>query len=361
MPPVEAWEKVYISDEQFLETGHAGINCIACHGGTEDTSDFESAHEGVVRDPDSQLTCVPCHADTVESDAMSLHSNLTGYTTVLYSRSTPDKHAQLDEVMENHCENCHTSCGQCHVSRPTSVGGGLSAGHQFKKIPPMNLTCTGCHGSRINDAYKGKNEGVKADVHWIKGGMACFTCHSEDQMHGALGEKAHRYDSPPTPDCRECHEDVKAGDGNPQHTEEHLDRLACSVCHSTTYKQCYSCHVQKSDEGVPYFKVEKTEMDFKIGLNPLQGPDRPWKYVVVRHAPIARDVFDYYGEDLMPNFDAVPTWKYATPHTIQRITPQNESCTNCHGNADIFLTEDDVLPDELKANEPVIVTEIPLF
>ena len=189
--------------------------------------------------------------------------------------------------------------------------------------------------------------------------MACFACLSADQMHGALGEKEHRYDGPPTPDCRECHADLAGG--NPQHTEVHLDQLACSVCHATTYKNCYACHVAKSDEGVPYFKTEKTEMAFKIGLNPLQGPDRPWKYVVVRHAPIAPDVFAYYGEDLLPNFDALPTWKYATPHTIQRITPQNQSCMNCHGNADIFLTEKDVLPEELEANEAVIVREIPSF
>jgi hypothetical protein len=361
VPPVEAWEKVYVSDEGVAEDGHAGITCIGCHGGVEGEADFEAAHVAVVRDPDSELTCVPCHSDTVETDKTSLHSNLTGYRTVIYARSEPEFYPVLDEMMGNHCDSCHTTCGQCHVSRPANLDGGLSAGHTFKKVPPMNLTCTGCHGSRVNDEYKGMNEGVPADVHWKKGGMSCFECHSDDQMHGALGEKAHRYDSAPTPGCLECHDTVKAGDGNAQHTEDHLEQLACSVCHATTYKQCYSCHVQKSEDGIPYFKVENTEMAFKIGLNPLQGPDRPWKYVVLRHVPIAQDVFDYYGEDLMPNFDALPTWKYATPHTIQRVTPQNEKCTNCHGNADVFLTEDDVLDEELAANEPVIVREVPSF
>jgi len=358
VPPLEAWEKVFVKDQKFPETMHARVGCITCHGGQEGATGMDEAHNGVVADPVADDVCVACHGDITKTDAHSLHSDLGGYRTVLYARSEPDKYDRIDAMMEEQCSACHTSCGQSHVSRPTNLGGGLHTGHQFKQIPPMNLTCTGCHGSRVNDEYKGLNEGILADVHWKKAGMACFACHSEDQMHGALGEKAHRYDGAPTPDCHECHEDVKAGDGNPQHTEEHL---ACSVCHSTAYKQCYSCHVQKSDEGVPFFKLEKTEMDFKIGLNPLQGPDRPWKYVVLRHAPIAPDVFDYYGKDLMPNFDAVPTWKYATPHSIQRITPQNETCENCHGNADIFLTEDDVLPDELKANEPVIVTEIPSF
>jgi hypothetical protein len=79
----------------------------------------------------------------------------------------------------------------------------------------------------------------------------------------------------------------------------------------------------------------------------------------VRHVPVARDSFAYYGADLLPNFDALPTWKYATPHNIQRITPQNEACGGCHGNAELFLTTDDVALDERKANENVIVEELP--
>jgi thiosulfate/3-mercaptopyruvate sulfurtransferase len=267
---------------------------------------------------------------------------------------------QLEEMMANHCDKCHTSCGQCHVSIPTNLGGGLLAGHEFKKVPPMNLTCTGCHGSRINDEYKGKNEGVKADTHWIKGGMPCFDCHTADEMHGVLGEAEHRYDGPPTPSCQDadCHPDVGSGDGVPNHTAFHFEAMSCQVCHSTTYKNCYSCHVAQ-EEGVAYFKIEPSVMAFKIGLNPLQGPDRPWKYVPLRHVPIDPEAFAYYGEELLPNFDAVPTWKYATPHNIQRNTPQTETCNSCHGNLDFFLTADDVLPEELEANKDVIVEEPP--
>jgi hypothetical protein len=357
---LEAWEKVVLNQESFFETMHGRYGCITCHGGTGGTDDKEAAHEGMVREPASAEACGDCHPDQVATDQNSLHSNLSGYTTVLAARSAPEKMAQLEVMMGNHCDKCHTTCGQCHVSRPTNLGGGLVAGHEFKKIPPMNLTCTGCHGSRIEDEYKGKNEGVKADVHWIQGGMPCFDCHLADEMHGATGEFDHRYDGPPTPSCQEptCHPDVAAGDGIQQHASHHLEVLSCQVCHSTTYKNCYSCHVGQED-GVAYFKTDESQMLFKIGRNPLQSQDRPWTYVPVRHVPIVRDSFSYYGENLLPNFDALPTWKYATPHNIQRITPQNETCDACHGNPEFFLTADDVAPEELEANRDVIVKDLP--
>jgi hypothetical protein len=357
---LEAWEKVILNQEAFFETMHGRYGCIACHGGTGDTDDKEAAHEGMVREPASAEACGDCHPDQVASDENSLHSSLAGYTTVLAARSAPENMAQLAVMKGNHCDKCHTTCGQCHVSRPTNLGGGLVAGHEFKKVPPMNLTCTGCHGSRIENEYKGKNEGVPADVHWIKGGLSCFACHSADEMHGAMGEFSHRYDGPPAPGCQEagCHPDVAAGDGIQQHTSSHFEALSCQVCHSTTYKNCYSCHVGLED-GTAYYKTGESELMFKIGRNPLQSKDRPWQYVPVRHVPVDRDSFSYYGENLLPNFDALPTWKYATPHNIQRITPQNETCNACHGSAEFFLTADDVDPDELEANKDVIVKEPP--
>src|SRR5680860_1563881 len=38
---------------------------------------------------------------------------------------------------------------------------------------------------------------------------------------------------------------------------------------------------------------------------------------------------------------ALPTWKYATPHTIQRSTEITSSCNNCHGEdyAAFWLTD----------------------
>ena len=366
MPPLEAWEKVFLNDEGFLATYHAKLGCIGCHGGTPDTDDMETAHEGMVREPDPTQTCGLCHGEIAQAHVNSLHYDLEGYLTVLADRSDEAHWPQLMEAYNTHCTKCHATCGQCHVSRPASADSGLLAGHAFKEIPPMNLTCTGCHGSRINDEFKGKNETAEGerippDVHFNPGGMPCFACHTADEMHGTLGDFNHRYDGPATPSCTQegCHDDVAPGDGIEQHDEVHLERLQCQVCHSVEYKHCYNCHVQKAEDGTPFFRSDPSQIAFKIGRNPIQSPQRPWDYVVVRHVPVARDTFSFYGDNLLPNFDARPTWTYATPHNIQRVTPQNRTCDACHDNADLFLTEDDVAPDEREANRDVIVYQVP--
>ncbi len=82
-------------------------------------------------------------------------------------------------------------------------------------------------------------------------------------------------------------------------------------------------------------------------------------HFTLRHIPVAKDSFSFYGDNLLPNYDALPTWAYTTPHNIQRNTPQTETCYACHGNADIFLTIDKVYPEEINANLSVIVTQIP--
>jgi hypothetical protein len=111
--------------------------------------------------------------------------------------------------------------------------------------------------------------------------------------------------------------------------------------------------------GLAYFKTDDSQMTFKIGRNPLKSEERPWNYVLVRHIPVVADTFAFYGEGMLPTFDNLPTWKYATPHNIQRVTPQNQSCESCHDNPDLFLMADDVDPQEQQANAAVIVGEVP--
>jgi thiosulfate/3-mercaptopyruvate sulfurtransferase len=358
---VEAWERVLVDGEALSADVHSSMSCTDCHGGDSASSDLEGAHTGLTVDPSEppRSVCGSCHAPIQEAHEGSLHATLQGYDTVLYERSTPENHPALEEMQANHCNNCHASCGQCHVSQPVAVGGGLLEGHTFVATPPMSRTCTGCHGSRIRNEYSGRNEGVPGDVHLSQARMNCADCHMGEEMHGVGVEANHRYDGARAPLCETCHAEAVAPDSGIQQHAVHGNSVACQVCHSGSYKNCSNCHVELSEDGIAFYQTDDSWMDFRIGRNPAVTEERPWTYLLVRHVPISLTSFDFYGEYLLPNFDNRPTWVPTTPHNIQRITPQNQSCDACHGNAALFLTPDAVLLEELLANGPVIVEELP--
>jgi hypothetical protein len=362
LPPLEAWEKVYVKDAAFLASVHNWQGCIACHGGVDGAMDKETAHEGVVRDPtsDPDKVCAGCHRTEVEIASTSLHQNLTGYRTVLEQRGADFSDPHMQEGFNNHCSTCHASCGQCHVSRPNFTNGGLIAGHKIKEFASMTDTCMACHGARVANEYKGLNEGVPGSVHWLEEGMPCYECHKVSEYHGDGTDYAHRYDGSPSPRCEECHAEATSEQSEILEHNLHRNKVSCNVCHvSGPYKNCYGCHVAVDEKGLTFFVTDDSQMLYKIGRNPVQSEDRLWEYVLLRHVPVEPDTFAFYGDTLLPDFDNVPTWKYATPHNIQRITPQNENCDKCHGNAELFLTADDVEPDRLEANASVIVERVP--
>jgi thiosulfate/3-mercaptopyruvate sulfurtransferase len=360
---LEPWEKVIVDVENFSAEVHGKMECSICHQGNQ-SPEKEIAHEGLIPYPSQDASiCQTCHPDITTAYQTSLHATQGGYWTQINARSEPDnaeKHAALEEMFGNHCASCHTACGDCHVSQPRSVGGGLIDGHMFKATPSLTRNCTACHGSRVGNEYLGKNEGIKADVHFRQGRMKCSDCHTGVELH-AVGQETpatHRYEGAQSPVCIDCHETVKS-DNLDMH-QMHGDKLACQVCHSESYSSCDGCHVAVSEEtGNAFFATEGTYQTFFIGQNTRQDENRPYEYVPVRHIPVAPTSYEFYGENLLSNFDALPTWAYATPHNIQRNTPQNESCEACHGNADIFLTADKVKPEELTANQGVIVDSPP--
>ncbi len=366
MAPLEPWEKVLVNFDAFSQTTHGKQTCVDCHGGVQ-SPDKEIAHEGLIASPsaDPEKYCGDCHEEQTATYPFALHSTMQGYWTVINARSAPENHPALEEMFGNHCASCHTTCGECHVSQPKNVGGGLFTGHVFEKTPPMTRSCTACHGSRVGNEFLGKNEGFPGDVHFREARMNCVKCHEGADLHGSATDAAnavtHRLAGAEDPKCVDCHPTAApGGDSNPMH-QAHGDTLSCQVCHSIAYTSCDGCHVAISQKtGNPFFETQATYFTFMIGRNPDPSEERPYKYVPVRHVPVAPTSYQFYGDNLLPNFNALPTWTYATPHNIQKNTPQNASCAACHGSdGRFFLTADKVKADELEANQPVIVNLVP--
>ncbi len=357
MSQLEAWQMVLVN-QTFFSTTHGEMGCTACHLGDSKAETKDVAHKGLVAYPSSssEQFCAGCHADVTTKHQNSLHYNVKGYYKRIEKRLGYDISTNPDLVdkFDAECGKCHASCGQCHVSRPVSVDGGFLNGHTFQKEPDMRNNCTACHGSRVGAEYFGENAGINPDVHWIPNVKRCTFCHSEDAMHSSSVAAEHRYEDQDMVRCEDCHQDKE--NANNYHNM-HWGELSCQVCHSQSYKNCNSCHT--GGQGI----TGSSYMDFKIARNPIRSADRNYKIVTVRHIPISRDTYASWGIADLPNYSSETTWKYATPHNIQRWTPQTDtrndagSCgSKCH-NSDYYLTSDDLDPNEIDANKQIVLTK----
>ncbi len=360
---MEKWQKILITGtdgKEFLNSVHGKLGCASCHGGKDEASSMEEAHEGVTKDPseNSEKYCGGCHADVVSKHANSIHKNQDGYFTFFSMRyqgtdNGPIPHEFTVEFNQE-CGSCHATCGQCHVSVPNSALGGFIKSHRFNKTPDMTRNCTACHGSRIGAEYLGENEGIKGDVHWIPNLMRCEDCHSGSEMHGDGNEVLSKLKVAEMPRCENCHQ---KGTDNAYHNQ-HWGELSCSTCHSQSYRNCNSCHVGGAGiTGDPYFLI-------KIGKNPVPE-DRPYKWVTLRHIPVAKDTYAPWGFTDLAHYDIMPTWKYTMPHNMIRNTAQTTPdstqaipCAgSCHHNEAIFLRPSDISTEEVQANSGVVVKD----
>jgi hypothetical protein len=359
---LEPYEKIYVA-KAFLETEHGKIDCTDCHGGNPNDPNWQTAHEGLVKDPtypDPQKACGECHPEISTRAPSSLHYTIAPIGQSIARRMGPadgNVQAALATAHDRHCSQCHASCGQCHVSRPNYVNGGFLAQHRFQKTPPMETTCASCHGGRVFGEFTGLNKAITADTHFDDADMTCMDCHEAAQMHASAKGITTRLQSVLRPRCETCHPEASAKTATGPAHQIHRRKVACQVCHAQPVKQCYGCHVGTDAKGLAYFKCRKTELGFKIGRNPSPSPERPHTYAVKRHPPITPQTFDFYSPAALKQFAKAPTWKDCAPHTIRRITPQNRSCNNCHGNRDLFLGVSDLAGWEVAANAEVVVSD----
>lgn len=381
MPPVEAWKKVLITLKKDTTVAQhdphlALMSCVRCHGGdASELDDHHAAHEGLIVDPSASEVdqCRGCHEAIADSYRTSMHATLQGEKNAIAARVGVASFSECPQKMQDgfkgECASCHATCGDCHVSRPDSAGKGFIKSHQFQRTPHQKYQCMACHGSRIEHDFVGDSEaGRPPDVHFGKG-LDCMSCHSGDEMHQAAGDAPDRYHLARAPRCEDCHRDAESN----EHHQAHWDDLSCHVCHAQPYSSCTACHTGGGWKTDPAYQENNPWESFKIGLNPFE--DRRYKYVTLRHAPVAPDSYDAWGEvDALKDFAALPTWKHATPHSVRRwtdrtVVPEGASCAaSCHmgdpgggpENAAHYLFTSDVEgvgTEYVEANQGVVVDE----
>ena len=362
-------------EDSFLDDEfHGAFSCIDCHGGESGILTKEEAHVGMDPDPSEgpNDTCAAlCHsADQGHYWESSVHATQAGYYDLFEKRSGMkiEDHPEFQEGFEADCAACHASCGDCHISQPKNVGGGLVSGHRINRIPDRVRNCMACHGSRVGDEYTGANTYARASAHYIYELMTCVDCHGAEEMHGTPGaDPKHRYEEPAIARCDDCHDTSQSQNSwHVMHTGQNAAnqgrQLQCQVCHSQDYKSCNSCHVGEGITGSSY-------QTFKIGKNPIKDLN-DWDYALLRHIPIAEDTYEGWGLDNLDNYSDVETWKYTSPHNIRRFTDRTDTvggqngCAACHGTEDSpqgwFLRASDLSglsQAEQDANQHVIVPD----
>ncbi len=369
-PSIAPCDRVFLGGpgyRNFAQSTHGSLACTDCHGGIDGVMDKNKAHSAnFFKRPSANAAnaCGDCHGDIVESAAGSLHEQGWGQKKSVAMRMGrqhfEDLGQNLHDAYEQNCATCHAGCGDCHVNRPKVAGGGLYRGHQFSRTPDMRDNCVACHSSRGGHAYFGLGIGAQPDVHLLQAGFTCLGCHNQNQLHGDGQIHQTRYQSPLSPNCNDCHADI--AQANSYH-KEHIETFDCHVCHSQDYNNCGSCHVGGQGARIPSY------LDYKIGINPIPE-QKPYRMALLRRTLAAPDGWELYGVKKMPEFDAKPTYNYATPHNIQRWTKRTRveeggNCfSNCHAiqdgknlrNKELYLFSSDLKENwEKSANKNIVV------
>lgn len=372
-PYYPPYDRVYLGGDGyglFKSSIHGQMKCTNCHNGVDGTADKDEAHSGdFIAKPSSHAKekCASCHPSVVARTTNSLHEQGWGQKRMVIQRSgygtAPTDFDKLPEELQkgymDNCSGCHGSCGECHIVRPHAIGGGLENGHAFKKTPDMRKNCTACHSSRGGHAYFGEAPGTKPDIHLTKAGYTCIDCHTANEVHGTGEVLETRYKMPLLPKCENCHGDVSSA--NIYH-QTHINTFNCQTCHSQDYNNCGSCHIGGEGARIP------SHIKFKIGMNPI--PDiKPYKFATVREALSAPDSWQEYGVPVLKNFDSNPTYKYTTPHNIQRWTARTDTTggkacmESCHIrkegdqyiNKEYYLFDSDLYDWEKNADKDIVV------
>lgn len=385
-PHIEPYDRVYLGGpgyEDFKNDIHGKLPCVSCHKGVDNTADKNIAHSGdFIKKPsaDAALACGSCHPNIVNQAKNSIHEQGWGQKSMVTLRAglgnVPDAFENLSDLMkqgyDKNCAKCHASCGDCHVMRPKAGGGGLYRAHKFIKTPDMVDHCTTCHTSRGGHAYFGVAPGTVPDVHLTKRGFTCMSCHKMDEIHGDGNIYDQRYKVAAMPECIDCHSGVSSS--NVYHST-HINTFSCNTCHSQNYNNCGSCHIGGVGARVPAY------LGYKIGLNPIKETKPGFKFTLLRRSLMAPDSWIEYGIPVLQNFDVRPTYKYATPHNIIKVTsrtgyknesgewvayPTNSCRIACHirknsdgtfTNKELYLFESDLIEDWEKSASGNIVVD----
>ena len=274
-----------VAPDQYGQSVHAKMTCVACHTDITDTANNDNTHVKNTAKPLQKVDCVSCHQDlwkqvqdsgkaTEKPRLGAVVKNIDAYKASFHARPNAD-----DKTKPNaSCDNCHdthsfnvpakdspayaqwrlsiaNTCGQsCHEDQLEAYSGSIHGKEVLEKHNPKSAVCSDCHsahavGNSSGDPFK---KSITA---------SCGSCHQENlksyqaTYHGQISTLGYVY----TAKCYNCHgsHDILKAD-DPKSKVHINNRL----------KTCESCHdgkkeLAKAPAGFASYQPHGHSNDFK--------------------------------------------------------------------------------------------------
>jgi len=240
----------------YLESIHAAVTCVACHGGDPTTLDSRAAHaleaffRGTPPREEIPELCASCHSDPMKMKPYGLRTDQHAE----YQTSQHGKLLAQGDTRVAVCTDCHTAhrilpaweprsavhpeniphtCARCHSDRtlmepysiPTDQFESFRMGvHGQALLEQGNTkapTCATCHGT-----HGAAPPGVE-DVSRV-----CGTCHINERLYFDASPHKKPMDDSRISECASCHSNHQI-----EPTDRKLFDTVCASCHSVGSKE----------------------------------------------------------------------------------------------------------------------------
>jgi cytochrome b subunit of formate dehydrogenase len=290
---------LYIDEQLFNSSEHAGTACAQCH------TDVTVAQERACETVQSAVDCSICHAEQVSEYQISTHGTL-------YAESDPDAPT---------CQDCHAKHATLASESPTSP--------TYPRNVPM--LCGGCH--RIGEQAATR---IEAEVEDIVGSY-------EDSVHGRGLIHSGLVVTATCADCHGAHSELPPEDPraliNPQNIAG-----TCGVCHHGIEEE-YRTSIHFTDD--PEVEEEHPTCEDCHASHTISRIDKPGFRTLVMeqcgrcHTEQAETFFDTFhgkvsrlgGEGVAKCYDCHGTHSILPPIEPDSMLSRDnvvETCGQCH-------------------------------
>jgi cytochrome b subunit of formate dehydrogenase len=248
-----------VMPDQFGQSVHANMRCVACHSDIRDNAETANAH---AKDPALKLAkvdCAGCHQQLWEDAKKAgtaqtkprlelVVKNIEAYKASFHARPNAD-----DKTKPNaSCDNCHdthsfnvpakntpqydqwrlgiaNNCGTCHEDQLDDYSGSIHGKEVLEKKNVKAAVCTDCHSTHAITSSS-------VDPFKLAVTDQCGSCHEANlktymgTYHGQISTLGYAY----TAKCYDCHGSHKILKADDPKSMVHINnRLkTCQSCHS---------------------------------------------------------------------------------------------------------------------------------